>query len=561
MNFFPSPYHDELLYSILGRYAARSGNNSEIHSITDLFGIRTSTAIVELPSRIDLLIDNMPVNSPYTSEYFIMKHTLFPCYAAFTRQERAEEIIDVMKNGNGAVPYIKLGFTTGFLSLNKYLKFCPKCIIEDKQKYGEPYWHRIHQVSGVFFCPIHKTPILDSKILIRGGNRQHIYCVDNENCVTEGKRNFSDKNIKKMIRMAEDVFYLLDKDYKYINYGWLNYQIRSKLIQRGYANMNNYVFQKRLRDDFVDFYGEEYLDLLQSSINNKQHNWLTNIIRNTEYNTFYLRYLLVAHFLDLSLEDLYIENQDMIKEFSNGLDYFQNLWDKRLRELASLKLSIREIASILDSTTKTVRKRIDELEIEPFWINNGGGKYINIKYKDTSEFKEERNERRERWLELLQQNPHLSSNKLREKSQGLHRWLTRYDIDWLRENIRKGKRTNDVIDWNTRDIELLEEVKQVVSNMKCGKPERITWTTIGNKLGIGSWLSKKKDKLPLTKDYIESEIEVLEDFHIRRIKWAIAELEMEEQQITKWKLVKVSGVKRRYWNQGINEVIETKIIM
>lgn len=556
MNFFPNPYPDELMYSVLGRYAARSGNMSEIHSITDLFGIRTSTAIVELPSKIDLLIDNMPANTPYTSEYFIMKHTLFPCYAAFTEPERAEEIIDIMKNGNGAVPYIKLGFTTGFLSLNKYLKFCPKCIIEDKQKYGEPYWHRVHQVFGVFICPIHKTRIFDSKVLIRGGNRQRIYGVDNESCVTEGNSNFSDENIEKMTRMAEDVFYILNKDYKYINQKWLNHQLRSRLIQKGYANMNNYIFQKRLRDDFIDFYGEEYLDLLQSSINNKQHNWLTNITRNTECSTFYLRYLLLAQFLDLSLEDLFIENQDMIKESSNDSDYFQKLWDKRLRELVSLKLSIREIASILGSTTKTVRKRIDELEIEPFWINNGGGKYINIKYKDTSEFKEKRKSFREKWLELLQQNPELSSNKLREKSQGLHRWLTKYDIDWLRENSRKGKRTNNVIDWDKRDIELLEEVKQVVSNMKCGKPERISWTTIGNKLGIGGWLSKKKDKLPLTKDYIESEIETVEEFHIRRIKWAIAELEMEGQQITKWKVIDVSGVKQRYWTQDYNEMIE-----
>jgi hypothetical protein len=85
--------------------------------------------------------------------------------------------------------------------------------------------------------------------------------------------------------------------------------------------------------------------------------------------------------------------------------------------------------------------------------------------------------------------------------------------------------------------------------MKCGKPERITWSTLGNKLGICGWLSKEKDKLLLTKDYIESEIETLEEFHTRRIKWAISEVEMKGQQVTKWKLIEVSGVKQRYWTQ------------
>jgi hypothetical protein len=35
---------------------------------------------------------------------------------------------------------------------------------------------------------------------------------------------------------------------------------------------------------------------------------------------------------------------------------------------------------------------------------------------------------------------------------------------------------------------------------------------------ISGWLSKKKDKLPLVKAYIDSEVESLEEFQIRKIK-------------------------------------------
>ncbi len=35
------------------------------------------------------------------------------------------------------------------------IRYCPKCLEQDHSTYGEPYWHRIHQLPSVFFCPDH----------------------------------------------------------------------------------------------------------------------------------------------------------------------------------------------------------------------------------------------------------------------------------------------------------------------------------------------------------------------------------------------------------------------
>ena len=93
---------------------------------------------------------------------------------------------------------------------------------------------------------------------------------------------------------------------------------------------------------------------------------------------------------------------------------------------------------------------------------------------------------------------------------------------------------------------MLPQVKEVVSKMQDGKPERIRWTTIGGKLGINGWFSKRKDKLPKVKAYLDPIEETLQDFHIRKIKWAIEELESEGESISKWKLIEKSGVNVRY---------------
>lgn len=85
-------------------------------------------------------------------------------------------------------------------------------------------------------------------------------------------------------------------------------------------------------------------------------------------------------------------------------------------------------------------------------------------------------------------------------------------------------------DWTKRDAELLLQVKEVEKGMKEDKPERVTWTTIGSKLGIIGWPSKKKEKLPLIKAYIESQVESMEEFYIKKIKWGIDELEKKEKK-------------------------------
>ena len=82
--------------------------------------------------------------------------------------------------------------------------------------------------------------------------------------------------------------------------------------------------------------------------------------------------------------------------------------------------------------------------------------------------------------------------------------------------------------------------------MKEGKPERIIWTSVGGRLGINGWFSKRKDKLPQVKAYLDAEQETLQDFRVRKIKWVMEALESEGVNISKWKLIEKSGVNLRY---------------
>lgn len=153
LSFFPTPYPDELLYSVFARYHARSGNTSPKVTLKELFGTTTATTIVDLPSYLNALISSMPKLSNYTAEELIRNHTLFPFYAPFLPKKRADEVLKSMRGNFGGDIHTRTGIMASSIKSPTHFRFCSKCKEEDKLKYGEAYWHRLHQIPVYWFAP------------------------------------------------------------------------------------------------------------------------------------------------------------------------------------------------------------------------------------------------------------------------------------------------------------------------------------------------------------------------------------------------------------------------
>lgn len=578
MNFFPVPYPDEILSSTLARYSVRSGNTKIIHNLEDLFSTRKCIAVMELPTRLDTLIKNMPVGNQYSSEYFIYKHTMFPYYAAFITKERAEKVISVMKSGEGDT-YVRTGLISSNIPLNEHYKFCPECMKEDRKLYGELYWHRVHQAAGVFVCQKHKVPLFNSKILIRGYNRQRFIRPTADNCNVDSPILYSSDLIEKLFLLAQDAEILLNNSFNFKPPSWFKNHYRQKLVEKGYAKLNNMIHQKRLSQDILDYYGEEFLSFVHCRIPFKgECKWISDLTRDNEKTIHTLRHLVLARFLGISVQELFMEANDLLTSIAlstsveldqkiislytksidatvgegannntiNNKETYILLWEERLKELCNKKLSLRQIAKELNSTPKTIKRHILSNGIEPFWKYNGGKRYGDKDYKDTEDFKIKQKESRKKWLSLIEQYPRKSRNELRYIDVTLSTWLLRYDKEWMLENSPNIKSKYKPVDWSERDKELLPKVKRVVEEIKSKKSERVCWSTIGSKLGVSGWLSKRKDKLLMTKAYIESVEEDISDFQVRKIRFAIEELEDKGKAVTYWNLLEEAGVKPRY---------------
>ena len=158
---------------------------------------------------------------------------------------------------------------------------------------------------------------------------------------------------------------------------------------------------------------------------------------------------------------------------------------------------------------------------------------------------------RKRWNELRKQHPEMGKTQLRQVDKALFAWLYRNNREWLNQNSPDKKVANAVnsrVDWNQRDNEILSQIKGVVDKMlnSDGKPERITISSIGSKLGIRGLLEKHLDKLPKTKEYLDSVKETNHDFRLRRFRWAVKELEKEGEVLQLWKIMRRAGIREEY---------------
>ncbi|MBZ9689339.1 TnsD family transposase [Clostridium estertheticum] len=608
VSFFPMIYEGEILYSAIARYNIRSGNISPKATLEDVVGSRTVSAVMALPSNIDNFIKNMPINCKYTSEEIIYKHTLFPFYTAFLSPQRAENIYQLMKGDNGGDIYNSAGIMASSVKENTYFKFCPQCNKENKLRWGEFFWNRIHQIPSITICLKHETLLLNSKVLIHSQNKHEFICATEENCCMYNTVFYPNETLDRVSILAKDIEKLFNAKFSNMPMAWFEEQYTIKLIHLGIANVNGQIKQNELVKSFIDYYGEEFLTAVQSTVSvEDESNWISMIVRKHRKTFHTIRHLLLMQYLGLDLKELFKIKQEY-KPFGDGpwpclnggaehylkpivekleitydckgkkvigtficscgfiysrggpdvdkldrykigrIKNFGSVWEERLKELFDKRLRLRAIARELRVDAKTVEKYADILGLELYWRTETVEKVADLAIEIFNDNKKDKQHYRNEWRTLIGKFPKKSKTELRNMNKGVYIWLYRNDRKWLNESSPKVIKkfvVNNRVDWAKRDEEILIEVKnaiEIMSNSQ-GKPERITISSIGKKIDKLDLIEKHLDKLWLTKDCINANIESNDEFRNRRISWAINILNREGEDVKVWKVVKKAGLR------------------
>lgn len=244
---FPAIYPDELLYSQLARYHARSGNLAYIFTAEQLFQIKTVRPDVEFlnaytPEVLSILTSTMSLKD------IIMKHTMFPYYGRFLKSERRTEAFDSLVNMR--TDYRRL-LPIPKNKTVRYLRYCPICVQNDRERFGETYWHRVHQMVGVDICPFHHCRLIDSSIQTNSTISPNLVTAEDE--VIDAEIIFPGKELE--CRLAEYIAEVFTSDIDLESDAPAGKFLHSRLAGTKYlSSRGRKRYIELLHSDFMEFY-------------------------------------------------------------------------------------------------------------------------------------------------------------------------------------------------------------------------------------------------------------------------------------------------------------------
>lgn len=618
LGFFPIPYPDELIYSLLARYYAWSANVSPKVALQELFGKTTIIATFDLPSHIESLVQNLPFGSKHTVESLIQQNTLYPFYAPFLPTVRAEAVFDSMCGHFSGDIHTRTGIMASAVPQIKFFRFCPVCLREDSEKYGEPYWHRVHQIAGVLVCPIHQVHLQNSNVKIQGDNRHEFCAAEKENCIFKPLIvDYTKSTLDKLTLLAQDINLFINQTFSPKSGDWFRRRYQALLIDRELSTAGGQIRQKELAREFVGFYGKEFLQLVHSEIEpENENNWLCGIVRKHRKVFYPIRHFLMIRFLNQDIATFFDSGND-IKPFGNGtwtcfngaskhylqkmitsvsisyshdakklvgtfscacgfiysttdtavaysdklsfgkIKSFGKVWERKLKKLlAEKRVSLREAARQLKADTKTIIRHAERLKLIEV-----KAKHL-LDNKSQVESPDKQKEFRDIWLEERRESPSLSKTELRRKMPDVYMRLYRNDRQWLERNSPQKRQVvyeNQRVDWAERDEQILINSKTAVQILRQKVPPvRITIGSVGKLLGLRALLEKHLDKLPNTKFFLVSQTETVEDFQIPRIRWAAYKLSLNGEVVKEWQVIRLAGIKNscsEIGKQAINNIV------
>ncbi len=99
---------------------------------------------------------------------------------------------------------------------------------------------------------------------------------------------------------------------------WFEGQYTTELIHLGIANFNCKIKQNQLVRKPIDYYGEEFLNAVESIVAvEDESNWISMIVRKYRKTFYPIRHLLFMEYLGPRLQELF-ENKQEYKPFAHG---------------------------------------------------------------------------------------------------------------------------------------------------------------------------------------------------------------------------------------------------
>lgn len=510
------PYPDELVYSVISRLHFINGNDSVRKTKKQLFGNVEKTIHILWPTRLNYFMNNMNVG--ISTDEMVMKHTIYPYYSRFLSEDKKKDLLMAMCDGiSRANPSAFLGQNQSGVVSRLYL--CPLCANEDISLFGEPYWHRTHQLPGTLVCYKHNVCLLSectecNEPFVKESNQElnitPMFCSkghflyitkknDNENLLLFAQENHNLLNTDLEFTKRDIYEKCLDhaREMKYVNvqsslilYDKLVQDLvlrftKSLLIDIGISfngehikGINKFFWKREVSLHpiyiiiLILFFGETFEKFLLSQnegytpfgrgpwpcLNQICLQYLENTVEAIELKNTRHFAKPRGHFKCTCCEFVYSRlGPDKSQEDRFQYDLIPvtgELWDLRFEELLSAEtIYLNEMAKKLGVGKVFLRRRLKEKFGE---INLNKVRLLNTKQL-----------RRNKVIQIIKERPGIRLTEIIEIDHRLIKFLQKYDLVWLRENVTYTKKEIKLEDQRMEFLDILQKHPQVTRKELC----------------------------------------------------------------------------------------------
>lgn len=542
---------DETLFSLCSRYHMASGNHLASTTCKLLFGHPTQGSAHDFPARLNHFLAVAGPNLGSADE-IVEARTVLPLYLRFATSELAETVRRTAAEASSGALKFQLGLLTSRFRANHPLKACQACMIEDAQKHATAYWHRSHQLPGVWVCLHHGRWLVASDLKATGVQRFHWILP------SQAQFPLGDESVPpdQAFALAKMVMGLASRTSLSLDPHALTRTYRQALGARGLLSGSGH----RLRRCEA---GQQYVDFLQPL---PQFEQLGGLPRSREAaagevarlngtvrsGIHPLRHLMLATWLLCSIEEFLSIYKKVDRDYeasqaaqsSTHSTAASMLVDERKHRLAALLesgLSVSRASSEIGVDTNTgmawaaslgiatprrpkllvteVRRALIRLlsrgvskdraaaagNVSVQTITNLLRTEVGLHETwKVAQFESARLRCRRRWLRYITANPHSGVKAVRLAEPAVYAWLYRNDRDWLKAQTfaigRVASSPQARVDWDQRDRQLSEQVRRIALELHEAEPDRrIKLFQIYQRLPELKAKLFKMDRLPLTR--------------------------------------------------------------
>ncbi|WP_049753871.1 TnsD family Tn7-like transposition protein [Alkaliphilus oremlandii] len=315
----------------------------------------------------------------------------------------------------------------------------------------------------------------------------------------------------RLLEVSKAAYYILTSNIFEFDKDTIFKKYKELLDKEELLSVNKNIKQRELHEEFINFYGEEFLEIMESGIDkDNEYNpfgkspwpclnpvadhYKQDIIYNFKITSDYKTRKPVGTFTcdcgfiysrkgpDTNYDDRYKVGR--VKNF--GYE-----WEDKLKKYLNLRdYSIRDIAKLMKCDPKTVVKYDKYFGINRFKDSKMNKLEENIKLNDSTNIDIELY--KNTILDSISNNPNLPRTNTRELCKKEYNYIYKHDRKWLSDNLPKklnrkqiDNKSNERVDWNKRDIEVLNAGKnEYLELISKEKPIRITMSNLGKVLGI-----------------------------------------------------------------------------